>query len=247
MAKKQKRLNIYNSNRYYNVHLVLEDDIKKFIPVTKLNEEAIEEKMDELKELSTIGNRKDNEHYLLFNEDFNNDTLIKKLFDHGGQVDFYTQTTVPYYIIERLSKRLNSRALFYIRKSFSKKEIENVQLTFTACPVVIDIPIVLPDTNPYDILMALHDLKASVDRVQFSFPRLNVEDMTPNRAKYYRKEGEQYTLKPKFRYAFFKYIQNSLSIWAMNIDLVCYSVKDYNEMNYLINNDKRQRSSQKEV
>lgn len=240
---KQKRLNIYNSNRYFNIHLIFREDVGGMIFVNKLNEDELLASMELLHNQSMNGiNKRDTNHYIIFNGDDNNDKLIKRLFEHGGTVDFYTETVVPFYVIEHLSKRLNSRAIFYIRKEFTQREIENVQLTFTACPVVIDVPVVLPDTNPYDLLFSLHDLKTNVDRVQIAFPRLKEEELSERHKQYYYKEGDYYYLKAKHKYAFFKYIQTSLSIWAMNIDIVCENQKDYDTLNTFVNKERKLRS-----
>ena len=90
--------------------------------------------------------------------------------------------------------------------------------------------------------MSLHDLKTSVDRVQFTFPKLKESEMTPVRKKFYRKTGALYEVKPKYKHLFFKYVQTSLSIWAMYIDLVCTSEEDYHNMLAIMKRERHQRS-----
>jgi hypothetical protein len=239
---RQKRLNLYNSDRYYNFKVTTLADINNFVKVTRLNEKEIEAEMDELAEqakLTLLARNKT--HYMLFNEVYNNDTLINKLYRYGGKVSFYTNTPVPYYIVKHVGKRLNSQVIYGLQPTYPEEMLKNVELTFTACPTVVDVPVVLPDVNPYDILFSLHDLKASVDKVQFSFPMLHKSEMRDENYKYYHKVGEYYALKTKFKFEWFKIVQVSLSIWGMNIYLVADTEKEKVELTRLASDDKYHR------
>ena len=49
-----KRLNIYNTDRHFNINLMKREDIANKIKVNRLNEKEIEKEMDELSEVSVV-------------------------------------------------------------------------------------------------------------------------------------------------------------------------------------------------
>lgn len=242
MARK-KRLNINNTDRYFNIQLMLKDDITNKIKVTRLNEDEIEQEMDELAEKSTRRmNAKNDKSYILYQEKYNNDTLIHKLLNYAGSVTYYSTTIVPYYVTRELAKNLQSEVVYPVKPYYEPREIENIQMNFTACPVSLDCPVVIPDISPYDILFAVHPLKTSVDKIRISFPALLPEEIQPRHKEFYYKAGDHYEVLPHVKYRYFKYIQTSLSLWKMNIWLVCDSEEDKEEIQKLIDKDQKKRS-----
>lgn len=240
---RKKRLNIGNTDRYFNIQLVKREDIGKKIKVTRLNEEEIEKNMDLLAARSHRMKVKDNNEYLIYQETYTNDKLIQKIINHGGRVSYYTDSIVPYYVLEQLSRNLKSEVIYSLRPSFTSREIENIELSAMATPVTLDIPIVLPDMSPYDLLFILHPLKTNVDSAQISFPPLQKSEMKKRHYKYYHRVNDHYEMKPKYKYAFFKYVQTSLSIWKMNIFLVCDSDEDYDAVNAFVQEEITKRTS----
>lgn len=250
-APRLKRLNIYNTDRHFNINLMHRDAITEKIKVTRLNEQDIEKEMDVLSKKSKGNshwkiNKKNNKSYILYQEKYTNDTLIQKLLKHAGSVSYYTDTIVPYYVIEQLSKNLTSEVVYPVKYKYENREIENIQLAFSACPVTIDCPVVLPDVSPYDVLFALHPLKTSVDKVQISFPWLSEKEFSDRHKRFYHKVGNHYEVTAKYKYEFFKYVQTSLSIWAMNIWIVCDSEEDFNNVNYYVKKEKQKRTLSRE-
>lgn len=244
---REKRLNIYNTDRYFNINLMKRDDIEGKIKVNRLNEQDIEAEMDELASQSSprIAVR-DEKSYILYQEKYTNDRLIAKVLKHGGSVTYYSDTIVPYYILKELARNLTSEVVYPTKPNYSQREIENIQMSFTACPVIVDCPVVVPDISPYDVLFAMHPLKTNVDKIQISFPWLTADELQPRHIKYYQEVGDHYELKPKYKYDFFKYVQTSLSIWAMNIWLVCDSNTDYDAVNEYVLSERAKRSANRE-
>ena len=154
------------------------------------------------------------------------------------RVEFVLQDSVPRHI-----KFLKGTSQI---KRLENREIENIQLAFTACPVTIDCPVVIPDVSPYDVLFALHPLKTSVDKVQISFPWLSESEISDRHRRYYHKVGDHYEVKAKYKYQFFKYVQTSLSIWAMNIWIVCDSDEDFANVDYYVQKEKNKRNVNRE-
>lgn len=239
---RKKRLTIYNTDRYFNINLMLREELESKIKVTKLNEKEIEADMDLLKARSKRMNVRDDKEYIIYQESYTNDTLIDKLINHAGAVTYYTQTTVPYYVVKGLANNTTSEIVYASREDFSFEEVNNVELSFMATSVVVDVPVVVPDISPIDVLFMLHSLKTNVDRVQLSFPRLREEEISERHRKYYHKVGDYYEVKPKVKYRYFKHIQTSLSIWKMNIYVVCDSKDDYEAVNKLVQKDLDKRN-----
>ncbi|WP_459610021.1 hypothetical protein, partial [Bilophila wadsworthia] len=72
-----KRLNIYNTDRHFNINLMKREDIANKIKVNRLNEKEIEKEMDELSEVSVVTpvwtmNMKNEKSYLLYQEKYTN-------------------------------------------------------------------------------------------------------------------------------------------------------------------------------
>lgn len=239
---RKKRLTVYNTDRYFNINLMLREELESKVKVTKLNETDIEKQMDELELKSNRLKVKDDKEYLVYQESYSNDTLLNKLMNHAGSLTYYTDTTVPYYVIKGLANNVTSEAVFSSREDFTYDEIDNVALTSSATSVIVDVPVVIPDISPYDILFMLHPLKNHVDKVQLSFPRLRPNEMSERHKKYYHKVGDFYEVKPKIKYKYFKHIQTSLSIWKMNIYIVCDSKDDYQTLDKMVQRDLDKRN-----
>lgn len=246
--KREKKLNIGNSDRKFNINLMFKSDIENKIKVNILNEKDIEEGMDILNSKSTRFLLKDDKEYILYQEKYTNDNVIKKVIDHGGKISYYTNSIVPYYVIKQLSMNLNSEVIFLIRDRFTDRERENVEMCHMATKVIIDYPVMLGETNPFDALFSLHDLKANVDDIQISFPIL--KDISSKQEKYYYKgKDNKYRVRPESKYHYFRFLQNSLSIWAMNIYLMCDCEDDYTTIQKYIDRDKpgRRKSRKQKV
>lgn len=244
MSSKPKNLTIGNTNRYVNFHLLDKSEIAKKIKVSSLNAKEIEEEMDELAKQSRRIPKKNDKEYIVYHEKYVNDTLVDKIIKHGGKVSYYTTTIVPYYILKKLSMNLDSEVIYAARKTFTPEECHNVELAYTATKVIIDIPIVIPDTNPYDCLFSLHSLKTNVDRVQLSFPPLQPSEHRGFRDAYYKeKDDGLFHLDPYHKYEFTQRIRVSLSIWKMYVYLITENEEDYREINQYLERFKNKRNS----
>lgn len=244
MAKptRVKRLNINNTDRHFNVNLMQKQDIEQKVMVTRINEKEIEENMDLLKARSKRFPVRDTTEYIIFQERYTNDRLIKKVIQHGGGISYYTDTILPYYVLTQLSMNLASEVIYSMRKEFTDKEQENIELSYMATKVIIDLPVIIPDINPYDVLISLERLKTNVDKVQVSYPPLHKDEIADRHREYYQQDGDYFYVKPHYKYDYFKYIQTSLSIWKMNIWLVCDNDKDFEAVDKFVQKEKDRRS-----
>lgn len=240
---RKKSLTIHNTDRYVNIKLLEKYKIEKYIKVTSLNKDEIKSKMKDLKEKSRRLPMRDDEHYLLYNEPCMDDKLTELVMEHSGGISYYTSSVVPYYIIEHLAKKSNSQAIYQIKNEFTPKEVENVELASMATETVIDLPVVLPYTNPYDVMFSLHPLKVHVDKVHISFPPLRDNEMSEKCEDFYElKEDGLYHAKGQDRFQFVKYIRESLSIWKMNIYLICEDKESYLESHMILDDFMNKRN-----
>lgn len=199
---------------------------EEFIKVTKLNEDEIEKEMDELKKQSIRFNKRNDKTYLIYKERYSNDTVQDKILNHGGFIYYYTEDRVPLPIINKLAGIPQSEVIFYTQRTYTTEEVTNIQLTSMATKVTMDVPIVLPDINPYAYLFALHPLRYHVDKVNISFPALTVGEIKQRHKKYYNKIKGRYYLKPKYKHTCFTHLQEPLSTWKMNIWMISDNEED---------------------
>lgn len=183
---------------------------------------------------------RDNKEYLIFQEKYTNDKLIRKVIAHGGSISYYTNNIIPYYVLKQLAMHTESEVIFSIQKEYTDEQVENVELSYMATRVIIDCPMILPDMSPYDVLFALHDLKTNVDKIHLSFPPLTA--LAKRQEEYYEKKGDKYYVKASYKYMFFKYIQNSLSLWKMNIWMISDDDQDYTLLEAMIDKEILKRS-----
>lgn len=223
---RKKVLNIHNTDRLYNLNLTTKRSESNFIKVTRLNEKEVERNMNKLKEASTRFNKRDDKSYLLYKERYSNDTLYDKIFDHGGFVTYYTTDRVPVPVIAKLAGVPQSEVIYYCKRDHILEDVRNIQLASMATKVTIDVPIVLPDINPYDYLFSLYPLRYHVDKIKLSFPALREEELQERHKEFYVFYNGMYHLKAIYKYQCFQHLHEPLSTWKMNIWLVCDSEMD---------------------
>lgn len=236
---REKTLNIHNTDRKYNLNLTTREDESDFIKVTRLNEKRIERDMDELRRTSQRYNKRNNKKYMLYKQRYSNDTLQDKVFDHGGFVTYYTTDRVPVPVIAKLAGVPQSEVIYFCKKDHLLEDVQNVQLASMATKVTIDVPIVLPDINPYDYLFSLYPLRYHVDKIKISFPALREDEINERHLTFYELKDGMYYLKPEFKYDCFRYLHEPLSTWKMNIWLVCDSEEDQQQIEEMVVRDNK--------
>ena len=107
--------------------------------------------------------------------------------------------------------------------------------------VIIDISVVLPNVNPYEVIRNLYPLKTNVDEVHLTYPRL--KEITKEQAKFYQWDGEAYELKSYYKVDFAERIRVSLSVWKMYI-FILTDTKDHKSVVKEINKIKKKKNVQ---
>lgn len=239
----RKTLTIGNTDRYFNLHIKPIDEIEEYTKVTRTNENRIEREMDKLISQSKRYKVRGSEKYIVFNEKYNNDRLIDKLTNHAQALRFYTDRVAPYYVIKGLAKSDHSSIVYGLRKTFTNKELENIELAYMATRVIIDVPVVIPDINPYEVLASLSPLATNVDEVHVSFPRLSKSEIRNRHKKYYYFDGEKWDVNPEEKIRYVEYLRESLSIWKMYLYIVSNSENDSNALESYINKVQKKRQA----
>lgn len=239
---RHKSLNVFNTDRLFNLNLTTIQEEANFIKVTRLNEKEIEKEMDQLKKESGRFNKRNDKTYLIFKERYPNDTLQTKIFNHGGYILYYSVGRVPIPVINQLASVPQSEIIYLCKKEYTLEDVLNVQLASMATKVSIDVPIVLPDINVYDYLFSLYPLRYHVDKVKISFPPLREDEIQDRHREFYVYYNGMYHLKSRYKYECFRYLQDPLSTWKMNIWLVCDSKRDKKMVeDMVVRNNKRFR------
>ena len=237
---KNKTLTIYNSDRYFNIHTKTKEEFSEYIKVTRLNEDAVEEEMNDLEKKSRRYKIKTDKKYMLFNEHYNNDRLIEKICNHSSGVIYYTDTVLPYYVFKQLSSNKNATVVYQMKEYFTDKQIDNISLSYMGVKVVIDVAITFPYVNPYLVVKGLYSLKMSVDEVHLSFPRL--KEVNKEQEKFYYFDGEGYDVKPEYKYDFTTKIKLPLSVWKMYLYIITNTEKDFENVNNIIKKVKKENN-----
>jgi len=234
-----KHLNIHNTDRKYNLNLTTKQAESNFIKVTAINDKLVEKEMDDLAQQSTRFNKRNNKKYMLYKHRYGNDTVQEKVMDHGGYVYYYTQDRVPIPVINKLASVPQSEVIYQCKKEHTLEDVLNVQFTSMATKVSVDVPIVLPDINVYDYLFSLFPLRYHVDNVRISFPALTEKEIKPRHREFYVFYNGLYHLKSRYKYDCFRYLQEPLSTWKMNIWLICDSKRDMQMVEDMVARDNK--------
>lgn len=210
MAKKNKRLNILNTQKVFN--LTIED----YTPQVLIEGEVKEYLKNEIQE-------KETEKYLLekiegkylyklgaTNEDYD---FVKKLSAYLEDLTIEITTPLPIPLLDYLVRFPRNVVIMLplVRdEDLSEEFIENIQYISAGLKVTIKVDIDSFYNDAYSVLSILGDLPYIVDEVVLYYTDTSVVDI----------------------YSFFNEIRDALSGWKMNIILIVNSSDD---KEYLMN------------
>lgn len=223
MTSRQKKLTVGNTDRHFNLNLLLESEYRgRATPVNKDSFKEIQRDMNELRAQSRrLPVMDDNLYEITYTTDMD-DGLFTDLCNHGGGIKFRTSTVAPYYVIQQLANNPDSEIIYTRIESIDSKRRQNVELAFMATKTSVEVDITLPMEGPWDLVFDLEPLKLTLDNLYLRFPIItDRRDIPKGFIHMYEKLPEGYRLLPEYRYKYFKHIQTSLSIWKVNIYLIC--------------------------
>lgn len=237
---RRKGLNIYNTDKYYNLNLILRSDVNNMQEVNVLTKPNIDKHiletspaelaMEDTKYIYSKGATYDGG---LLDEDYVI-TMIKK----GMQVFYYAPVgqLVPEPVLDALSE--GRGGVIYRQAGLAQQTPEylnNVAKAHEATHVAIDCLIILPDVRPYDMMTALSNLKTNVDNVQFVFDPLHDNEIRPLEKPFYYVSlaDNLWHCYSKHKFNFFKELKNPLSGWGMLIDLIADNSEDLSNLKEL--------------
>lgn len=162
----RKQLNINNTFRVINFNLY--NASNKFIESSSLS-------INDLTKMIKNGTIKDK--YIIVrncrNEDIKKNT---KIFNSGAHIYYYTETTVPSYVIFSLGNIKNAEVVYKYRQHFSSEDLQNIKTLFEVLPVAVYLE---PELNmsASDYLFSLNDLRYIADKVYYNFnDSFSIED-----------------------------------------------------------------------
>ncbi|BCK59828.1 hypothetical protein [Staphylococcus phage vB_SauH_DELF3] len=107
--------------------------------------------MDIVTNKFTRDQRRDNRHHRLFNEKFNNEELIVKINHHGGQVTYYRNSVVPFYVLFNLSAHRTAHVVYRMSNQLNNIKMDKRKKSFMGTNVIGGIPVTRLQLNPYDL------------------------------------------------------------------------------------------------
>lgn len=246
-----KRLNIGNTDRYYNLNLILSDHYKNMVHVTYLNQAELTTKMRKLEQESKEDkyglHQRDSNSYIFYKKGFDDDTLMDLLLKHAGHLIYYAEGHAPYTVITKFASDLTGSIMFRLEDKVNLDYIHSVFTAHEATEVLVDCPIVVPDIKASDIKFALNPLKTNVDRVVLNFPVLKPEEYQPRFADYYYQVKGVYYVKPEIKFKYFEELRLALSLWGMYIDLTMDSLDELGQVLAMVPANHRKRVVDKSV
>ena len=244
---RKKKLNIYNTDKYYNLDLISNSEQGSLIPITPFNVDKIH--MD-------LAVTRNSENWLTMDKprfiyyvqsmlDPNISNLID-IIEMGADVTYFTRFPVPDNILDAFAKQDTGRILFQFPPSSYPKELKRqfvlgVKKAYEATEVNFDCIVIMPDIAPVDVVSALSYYGSSVDNVRIDFPPLHGEELRDFEKSYYYLEPgnkELWHCYPKDMFGYVKKLQRPLSSWGMQIQLTYHSKMEYDALTALIKADR---------
>lgn len=192
MAKK-KRLNVYNSQKMFN--LTLREPIVRE-KVTLENYDIFDKVITEFIEGQDefIPERDDKEYRVYYNQEIPYEFILK-LVDYGGIVEIITDESLPISLIDKMvSFPRNCFVTYTFKEEYTEKEISNIQQSSAGLKTSIYIE-TDDSVDSYTILTSLADIPFIIDQVIIRY------------------RGHDYDIE----YEMFNDIRDALSGWKMSI------------------------------
>lgn len=198
---RQRRLNVYNSDKMFNLSFLPKSEDNYTLVTSDSAEEIKQHLKEHASEQDEFLKERDDVSYLIEDTEDRDDELVQLLFEYGGHVTYLAHSMIPAPVIELLARnRRYATPAYRFKDDYTVLEAENVQQVSAGAKVTVRVDVTHLIT-PFDVMSAMADLMFSVDTVEFRF--LSGEDWTPEE-----------------KYDFFNEIRDALSGWKMGIVFV---------------------------
>ena len=234
-----KRLNIYNTDKYYNLMVTPVNEVKNYNSVNLSTKSVID---DIIIKSSYMDILLLEDKFLYVQDEMLEDEYALTMIKKGFNLFYYAKRTVPDKILDAMAST-NRGAIIYKMHPSSKIDkdlINNVSKAHEATKVIIDCPVVIPDIAPVDVLTNLAHFSTNVDEVQVDIMPLHDKELREYEKPYYYVDisDNLWHCYPKHKFEYFKELKNPLSGWGMLINLMADTDSDYRTLTELMTKDK---------
>ena len=235
-TKRQKHLNISNTDHYNNYKCITNAQLNNYIQLVPA---SFNKYYNHIMSKARYGMVVDDNTYLYQQSsmiDEREDKVIE-LIETGVHFIYRTNFVASDRVIDALAENDNSSFMFSLDSNPRQAKIVNIIKAFEATKVIAETPIVLPDISTYSLLTALSSLKTNIDEVQLDFTALHKKEfeagVVDRGACYYVASDGLYHPYPNRIYDYYKNIEPGLSNWKMYITIIVNNDEDKSALDKL--------------
>lgn len=241
---RKKHLTLYNTDKFYNLTLSLVDEVKDRQPVNVLTKADIDKYILETNPVDLLT---DNRKFMYDQGALIDDNYVITMIKKGMDVYYHTMDpraghagTVPDDVLDAYAQSNRGAVVFGMEKEPHRDYVTSVEKAHEATKVIIDCPVVIPDVEPNQVVMALAPLSTNVDEVQVDMMPLHDGEMADFRKAfyYYSIADDLYRPYPQSKFDWFKVIKNPLSGWGMSINLFYQDETEKKALDSLVAKDR---------
>ncbi|ACO37069.1 hypothetical protein lb338_phage_148 [Lactobacillus phage Lb338-1] len=221
---RKKRLNIYNTDKYYNFSTALAKDVDSKVNVDFSTKPYIDEIMAQNSMADLYA---DDTRYFYEQGKMLIDDYVIDMIKSGMYVEYYVKLLVSDAVLDAMAESGRGKVIygtFGAHKNIDRDLVNNVMKAHEATKVMFDFPGFMPDLHAETLLMYMANFRTNVDLVNIDFSPLHEDEMVDWRKPYYYLAPDGlYHPYTKEKFNFFKKIKDPLSAWGMNIVMVANS------------------------
>ena len=234
-----KRLNIYNTDKYYNLMITKAEEVKNYNSVNLSTKPEID---TIILKSSPMDIMLSEDKYLYVQDEMLEDEYALTMIKKGFNLFYYAKRPVPSKILEAMAESNRGAIIYKMRSNdkIDKEFITNVSDAHACTKVIFDCPVVIPDIAPVDVLTNLAHFSTNVDEVQVDVMPLHDKEIRAYEKPYYYVElaDNLWHCYPKHKFEYFKELKNPLSGWGMLINLLADTDNDYKTLTELMTKDR---------
>lgn len=240
-GKRNKRLNIGNTDKYNNYNSVTNNEIASAISFDSRGVKKVEKEL--LRQLNkgifpTETYRYDKIVHNDYKIESNIIDIIEMevpfiyhiMIESSGNNEFSFQyPNLSDRILDALAKSSAETAVMYTYSSKFPPAVSEVEKAHEATKVVFEVPLIIPDMSAHSVVAAFDPYKANIDEVQIDIPPLTNKEInygsegivTMRKKMYMYEQDKLWHAFPKTKYDMYKALERAFSDWGTYITMVC--------------------------
>ena len=240
---RKKTLNINNTDNYYNLTLESVEEQSHRMVILPDDAKKIHTALGVLRNSEEWLNVEKRPTFIYIPRSIPDifESGIVDIMEMGVDVTYLTRFPVSDKVLDTFAKLDLGKIVYQLGQYPSKPLITNVIKAYEATRVSIDMPVILPNITPYDVIKAMSPFGTSVDNLEIDFPPLHEKEITPfNKSYYYMglTKNPLWHCYPKSQFDFIKSLQRSMSAWGIHIVLTYHSEGEKKSIEELVAGDR---------